>query len=143
MISPRAFTEQAVSKYRADVAGISWLRSVITPPRHTNARSVLKSGATEIPVITPAVIDPDPKAMTVAVERSQILHPTDLGPPECVTGSVARDIGAPDHLTIVVDGVRNMTQDLARAAEISEVDHAARFPQQRVQRLQMLPGIRD
>jgi hypothetical protein len=35
-----------------------------------------------------------------------------------------------------------MTQGLPLAAKISEVDHAARFPQQRVQWLQYLQGVR-
>ena len=63
-MSPLALIEQAVSKYRFDVAGMRLFRSVITPPRQTNARNLLKSALAEMPVTMPLSLSPNPMLTT-------------------------------------------------------------------------------
>src|SRR5580704_5848677 len=84
-----------------------------------------------------AVVDADAAALDVSGKGAEILHAFFPGPQERVRDLVARQIRTAHRLAQIVKPDHEVSETVSGAAQITEVDHRAFLPQDRVQRLQI------
>src|SRR5579863_978946 len=89
------------------------------------------------------IVNADAEAGYVTGERAQILHPSFLRPEKSVEGCVARQVRDTDHLALVIDVIGDVSAGLSRfSAEIAEVCYFAFFPEQGMNRHEVVEEIR-
>src|ERR1700722_17516845 len=90
-----------------------------------------------------SVVNADADAGYVPGEFAQILHASFPGPEKSVKSFVAPQVRVTDHLTLVIKVIGDVSASLSRfAAKIAEVSRLAFFPEQGMNRHEVIEEIR-